>query len=94
VEKYLPSKNKGTGFSPKQPSLIRTEAWSDQCKKKKKTPVLDIIHKHVAICVDLYHPTKQKWRESADRASKFTLGRSVLVLWIVSDLYWWWPERH
>jgi hypothetical protein len=36
VEKYLPSKNKGTGFSPKQPSLIRTEAWSDQCKKKKK----------------------------------------------------------
>jgi hypothetical protein len=26
VEKYLPSKNKGTGFSPKQPSLIRTEA--------------------------------------------------------------------
>jgi hypothetical protein len=42
--------------------------------------VIDFIHKHVAICVDLYHPTKQKWRESADRASKFTLGRSVLVL--------------
>jgi len=64
MKKYLPSKNKGTGFSPKQPSLIRTEALSDQCKKKKKKPTGDRFYsqacRHLCRSVSSYEAKMER----------------------------------
>lgn len=74
MTEYLPSKNKGTDFLLNNPrETLKHEAINGR-RKKKGDHFLD---KYVAICVDLYHPTKQKW--SAGRTSKFTLARSMLV---------------